>query len=339
MIRRTFTVKTLVILALLVAPVCLSQITPIPSPITLPSDGFSSSRASDTPSSIGGSDYRIGPNDLVDVTVFEIPELTTSTRVTASGLISLQYIGVIEVMGKTTREVELLVEKALITKHVKAPHVNVFVREYASQPVSVLGAVKVPGIYQLKGQKYLMDMLASAQGLSETAGKTIQIIRRTTKPGLSQGESGVEVTSETIIINVEDLMQNGNAQLNIAIQANDVINVLNAGSIFVVGELLRPGEFPLRYGKDVTTTQAVALGGGTTKDAKKKAAIIFRPHADGTKEEIPIDLAKIFERSASDVKLMPNDVLFVPSNKIKSGLTRALDSVVAIAIGRAIYSR
>src|SRR5262249_29553731 len=146
------------------------------------------------------------------------------------------------------------------------PHVTVFIREYASQPVSIIGAVKVPGIYQIKGQKYLLDMLAMAQGLDQTAaGKLIQVIRRVAS------DSG---GPQTITLSTEDLFENGKAELNIPIQAGDVINVLQAGSIFVVGEVTKPGEFVLRQGKDVTASQAVALGGGFSRDAKKQQCLI-----------------------------------------------------------------
>src|SRR5262249_33920639 len=161
---------------------------------------------------------------------------------------------------------------------INEPHVTVFVREYASQPVSVIGAVKLPGIYQIKGQKFLLDMLAMAQGLDQNAGKTIQVIRK-------QADS--TDVSETITVSSEDLFQNGKTELNIAIKAGDVINVLQAGSIFVVGEVMRPGEFVLRQGKDISASQAVALGGGFAKEAKKQECLIVRLHRDGSKEEIP----------------------------------------------------
>lgn len=124
-----------------------------------------------------------------------------------------------------------------------------------------------------------------------------------------------------------------------AIHAGDVTNVLQAGSIFVVGEVTKPGEFVLRQGKNVTVTQAIALGGGFNREAKKKDCVIIRYHRDGTKEEIPVNVQKIFDGSLNDVSMMANDILFVPANRVKTGLIRALDSVLAVAIGRAIYVR
>jgi protein involved in polysaccharide export with SLBB domain len=173
-------------------------------------------------------------------------------------------------------------------------------------------------------------MLATAQGLDQaTAGKTIQIIRR-------QAESP-DAAATTITVSAEDLFQNGKAELNIPIQPGDVINVLQAGSIFVVGEVMQPGEFPLRQGKNVTAGQAVALGRGFTHDAKKNDCKIIRVHTDGTKEEIPVNVAKVLDGSQNDVTLMPNDILFVPSSKVKTGFERALGSTLAIVTGRLVY--
>jgi polysaccharide export outer membrane protein len=299
---------------------------------------FSAYRPTDMPTSLEGGDYIIGRDDLLEVAVFEIPELSGSARVTASGTLALNYIGVVNAAGKTQQELARLIESTLKGKQINDPHVTVFVREYASQPVSVLGAVRVPGIYQIKGQKTLLDILAMAQGLNESAGDTIQIVRRKAEaPNQTDGKVASTAEPRTITINVVDLVQKGNAALNIPILAGDVVNVLNTGSIFAVGEFTRPGEYPLRYGRAVTVTQAVALGGGATREGLKKKCLIIRPHADGSKEQIPINLEKILEGANDDVPLLANDVLFIPANKTKTGITRALDSALAIAVGRAIY--
>jgi polysaccharide biosynthesis/export protein len=298
-------------------------------PIPVPQDDFTANKPSNTPTSLAGEEYLIGKDDLIEVSVFEVPELSTTSRVAASGMMSLPLVGSIEVVGHTARELERMIEGALREKYINDPHVTVFIREYASQPVSVIGAVKVPGIYQIKGQKYLLDMLAMAQGLDHNAaGKLIQVIRRV-------GDNTEE--AQTTTIKTEDLFENGKTELNIPIKAGDVINVLQAGSVFVVGEVVKPGEFVLRQGKDITATQAVALGGGFSKDAKKHECLVIRLHRDGTKEEIPVNLTKVFEGTANDVSMLPNDILFVPANKVKAGLMRALDTTVATISGRLVY--
>jgi polysaccharide export outer membrane protein len=306
-------------------------------PIPLPQDDFNSNRPSNTPTSGSGREYHIGPDDLIEVSVFEDPALSGTSRVSASGIISLPLIGPIEVAEHTPQEVERLIEEALRKKYIKDPHVTASVREYASQPVSVMGAVKMPSIYQIKGQKTLLEMIAMAQGIdSTTAGKTIQVLRK--KPASADGTAQISQPAETITIDTEDLFDNGKTELNIPVQAGDVINVVRAGSIFVVGEVFRPNEFVLRNGKNVTVTQAIGLANGTTRDAKKSACVIYRYHRDGTKEEIHVDYGKILSAGANDVTMLPNDILFVPANKVKSGLTRALESTISVAMGRVIYT-
>jgi polysaccharide export outer membrane protein len=304
-------------------------------PFPLFQDEFNSNRPSNTPTSGPGKEYRIGPDDLIEVSVFEDPTLNGISRVSASGFISLPLIGPVNVAGQTPQEVEGLIEEALRTKYINDPHVTASVREYASQPVSVMGAVKFPSIYQIKGQKTLLEMIAMAQGIdSTTAGKTIQVLRK--KAATDDTEDSQP--AQTITIDTEDLFENGKTELNIPIQAGDVINVVRAGSIFVVGEVFHPNEFVLRNGKNVTVTQAIGLANGTTRDAKKSACVIYRYHRDGTKEEIHVDYGKILSAGANDVTMLPNDILFVPANKVKSGISRALESTITVAMGRVIYS-
>ena len=305
-----------------------SQVAP---PRLVPQE-LNSNGSSTTPTSLAGEEYRVGRDDLIEVNVFEVPELGSITRVGASGKISLPLLGSIEAANHTTLELERLIEEALKTNYINDPHVTVLVREYASQPVSVIGAVKSPGIYQIKGQKRLLDMLAMAQGLDQmSAGKTIQILRRQ-----SEGTDGAD-EPQKITITTEELFQSGKTELNIPIQAGDVINVLLAGSVFVIGEVTRPGEYVLRQGKDITAAQALALGGGFSKEAKKQQCLIIRIHHDGSKEEIPVNAAKILDGSLQDVPMMPNDILFVPANKVKSGLLRGLDATIAVMSARAAY--
>jgi len=296
---------------------------------------FSLNMPTNSPSS-GGEEYRIGRDDLIEVSVFEVPDLGTVARVSASGLISVPLMGSIHAAGKTPQEMERLIEEALKKNYVNDPHVTVFIREYASQPVSIVGAVKLPGIYQLKGEKSLLEMIALAQGLSTTAGRHIQIIRR--KGTVSGAERAANAETELIVIDYEEL-QKGNVDLNVLIRPNDIINVSEAGSIFVVGEVLKPGEYILRQGRDVTVTQALAYGGGFTREAKRSEGLIIRPHPDGTRDEFPIDMQKILSGKAIDISLTTNDILFVPASKTKAGLNRALDSAFAIVVGRAIYPR
>src|SRR5262249_35199860 len=162
------------------------------------------------------------------------------------------------------------IEDTLRERYIKDPHVTVSVKEYTTSSVSVMGAVKMPGVQAMKKTKPLMDVIAGAGGLLDAGGE-LQVIR---------GE-------KVITISIEDLFQNGKMELNIPIYGGDVVNVLPALSVFIVGEVVKPGEYPLKAGKGLTVRQAIAVGGGFTRTPKKKDSKIIRYHADGKKEEIP----------------------------------------------------
>lgn len=173
--------------------------------------------------------------------------------------------------------------------------------ESAPQPVSVVGAVGLPGIYQTRGPKNLLDMLSMAQGLTPTAGNTIQVVRA----------KGAGAGPETISISVQKLFEKGRTDLNIPIGGGDVINVLYANqSIFVVGEVIRPGEFQLR-GVGLSVLQAIALAGGFRPEAGNVIQVIRS--VGPTRETITIDKHQLLTGSTADIRVDSNDVVFVPN--------------------------
>ena len=281
-------------------------------------------------------EYRVGQDDVLEISVFEIPELGTVSRVTASGYVSLPLVGPVEVAGWTVTELAEQVAVSLRANYVKDPHVTVFVREYASQPVSMIGAVNSPGIYQIKGEKRLLEMLSMAGGLAGNPGSTIQIIRASS--ALSTG-SDVPTQFEAVDVDIEALLEKGKTELNIPVYAGDVINVQQAGSIFVIGETIDSGEKVLRNGRNVTVTQAVALAGGFTPDARRDESMIIRVHSNGTREEIPVgDPNRMLSGEVLDVALLPNDILWIPPNKAKPILRRVLDTTIGVVTSIVIFS-
>jgi polysaccharide export outer membrane protein len=139
------------------------------------------------------------------------------------------------------------------------------------------------------------------------------------------------------MIQIEDLLEKKMAPSNVSIVPGDIINVSLAGSVFVIGEVARPGEFVLRNGRNVSSTQALALGGGFSRDANKKKCLVIRVHNDGIKEEIPINLQGVLDGSVADVAMQANDILFVPATKLKRGVNRTLEAAIGIVSGRLIY--
>jgi len=311
-------------IVLLTSVICVGQNLRTP---VLPVDQVAFNKPSNSPTSTTNADYRIGSDDQLAIEVFEVMELTASPRVTGSGMISLMF-GSVQAGGLTPQELERAIEKVLKEKElVNEPRVTVTVREYGSQPVSVMGAVRKPGIHQIKGEKTLSAMITLAEGLDPNAGSTIQVIRA---PKVTGGERQV------LNIEVADFLR-GNVDLDVPIYANDRINVQTAESVYVMGEVRQPGELVLKNGLNLTVLKAIAKAGDLTKEAKIKDSMIIRIHSDGSQEEIKVAVDKMVKFKADDVPLMPNDILVIPPNKFKATLNRTLESTIGVVSNRIIY--
>lgn len=251
-------------------------------------------------------EYKIGPRDLLEIKVFESPDLSQSVRVSQDGTITLPLIGRIEVGGLTSDEVERKLASLLEKEYVRNPQVSVFIREYQSQRVAVIGAVEKPGTYELVGRQTLLHMISLAGGLKENAANPIYVIRNGTNGhGLS------------ISIDLDELLLNGNQELNIPIQADDVINVpvdqmLN---VFVFGEVQNPGAIPFKASKGVSLVQAIAQAGGQTENASLGRVVVKRKDPKTGKEvKWTINVKDIINNKRPDMKLREGDIVFVPES-------------------------
>jgi len=294
-------------------------------------------------------DYRIGPEDLVEISVFEVPELSRTVRVSASGDISLPLLGTMKVDGFTPLQLEQAVMASLRQSYVKDPQVSVFLREYRSDPVSVVGAVKAPGLYQIQTQKTLIELLAMAQGLSESPrmlpGRTIMITHKS-RPEAAAADSSAAPTNGTALpaqwkeieeIPLKDLLESGDSRWNVPIYPGDVIKVVPAGTFYVAGDVNQPGGFPLTDFDYVSAIQALAMAGGTKRTAKLTEAVIIRRDPEGNRAEEQVNLKQIYEGKGEDVKLGSNDILFVPGSVSKAAGLRAIEAAIQIGTGVLIW--
>jgi len=185
------------------------------------------------------SDYRIGPEDLLEISVFEVEKLNKTVRVSSQGNISVPLLGVLRAKGLTANELERELRDLLGEKYLQDPQVSVFIKEYRSQRISVMGAVEKPGVYEVGGRRTILDMLAMAGGLKEDSGHLLFLIR----PPAAEGEASKEEkdfegeTPRTFVINLEELLVKGNLTLNLPLKHGDVINIPVAGKVFVGGEV------------------------------------------------------------------------------------------------------
>jgi polysaccharide export outer membrane protein len=264
---------------------------------------------------------RIYSGDLLDVGVFDTPELSAKLRVDESGQITIPVAGPMQVTGMTAEEAGTAIEAKLRGADLmKDPHVAVFIIEFATQGVTVTGEVKSPGIYPLLGSHGLVDLLTAAGGVTAGAGRVVSIthnsdpehpemIRLASKPG-------------EIIANVD-------------IRPGDTIVVARAGVCYVVGDVPKAGGFLIESNDRLTVLQIMALAGGTTRTSAKDKARLIRKTANG-REEMPIPLAAMMKGKVRDMPVEDGDILFVPSSVGKNVLYRGTDSAVGIATGFAM---
>jgi len=308
----------------------------------------------------GPQDYRIGFDDVLDINVFEAQELNREVRVSSAGEISLPLLETVHAAGLTPRELELVLEELLRRKYMKDPHVSVFVREMQSHPVSVLGAVRKPGVFQVRGSKTLLEILSLAEGLADDAGETVIIMRGAGLQNnagrdaemapFAKDNAGEENTagpdpskngfpSENIVqVNLKDLLDSSDVHQNPVVNPGDIVKVLRAGIVYVVGEVQRPGGFVMKSNEKISVLQVIALGGGLTRIASKAGArIIHTDEQSGKREQTPIDLAKILAGKAPDPMLEARDIVFVPNSAAKTTFSRGVEAAAQTLTGLLIF--
>ena len=265
----------------------------------------------------------IGAGDLLQVSVYGMPDFNEQVRVSDTGDISLPMLGMVHVEGLSSTGAEGLIEKRMVDGgFFKNPHVSLFVKEYATQGVSVMGEVQKPGIYPLLGSHKLFDLISAAGGTTPKAGKSVLISHRNGPP-LQVNLSDSEDPSKWASSNVEVL-------------PGDTLMVSKAGIVYVVGDVRLPGGFVMERGTELTVLEALALAQGANSTASLDRAKLIRKTAQGSVEQ-PIPLKKILASKASDLKLQAEDILFVPNSAAKSATRRGLEAALQAATGAAIY--
>lgn len=248
---------------------------------------------------------RVGPNDLLAISVYDAPEFTRTVRVSSEGHIRLPLLQQrIDASGKLPSELEDLIAAHLEKEGILVkPVVMVTVAEYASRPVSVAGAVKRPLTFQAVGRITLLDALARAEGLSDLAGPELLL----TLPAAPDG--GQPITRRILLRN---LMDESDPALNIHLHGGEEIRVPEARRIFVAGNVKKPGAFPVREGNELTVMKALALSEGLAPFPQKYAYIYRKDEQAGGVREIQVPLRDIVNRKAVDFPLDPEDTLYVP---------------------------
>ncbi len=269
----------------------------------------------------GQSRLRIGPGDLLNVTVFDVPEMAQTLRVSDIGDATFSLIGSLHMSGLTTDEARMFIARKLKDgNYILGPQVSVLISEYSTQGVSVLGEVNKPGVYPVLGNRTLVDILSEAGGTTAVAGPdaTVKHLDGTTV--------SVKLTK--------------NAQATFATDVEllpgDKVIIPREGLVYVLGEVGRPGGFLMENDGKISLLQAVAMAGGTNRTASMNRSRLIRKTGNGY-TEVSVPLKKLLQGGGGDMQMQAEDILYVPTNVTKAAIYRTGPSLVSAASSAAIY--
>jgi polysaccharide export outer membrane protein len=272
---------------------------------------------------IPNSSAKLGIGDLIEVVVFGVPDLSTKTRISGSGDVYLPLIDYVHIADMTTDEAQGLIQKRLEAGgFVRGPHVSIFVDESASQSVTVIGEVNRPGPYPATGDRRLFDLISTAGGLTDKAGRNVTVEHR--------GTPGERVQLQLSSNLAED------SKNNVDVFPGDTIIVSRAGIVYVVGDVNRPSGFMIED-TNLSVLKALALAGGSTRTSALNKTKILRQTPNGI-QEIPINLKKVLYNKAPDVAMVKGDVLFVPGSAAKAAAYRTGEAAMSMSTALAVVA-
>ncbi len=321
-------------------------------------------------------DYVIGNGDVIDIDVFDVKELSREVRVSQTGSIGIPLVPVrLHVGGLTEVQTEQKIAEVLEANGlVSHPQVSVSVKERKSKPITVVGAVQHAMVYQADRPVTILEVLAEAGGIANDAGDTVIVTRPSEEPSVDSSdppsigpedsaavttpkestESGAAAPAEipsnppvlneppplsnTITVNLNELVESGSATNNIILKAGDIVTVPHAGIAYILGAVSKPGGYVMANDRSqMSALKLLALSGGLSRTAKKDRAVIIRKDSQGQQHEVAVDLKKVLERTAEDVSLQASDILYVPDSASKQAMYRALEFGLALGAGVALY--
>jgi len=259
--------------------------------------------------------------DVLEIRVFDTPELSGKFRVDSHGNITLPVGGAVGVKGLSPEQVQTAIEERFRQKEIlRSPHVEVFVVEYATQRVTVMGEVKMPGVYPMGGKRGVLDYVSAAGGPTPAASKTALLTHKNSpEQAIPVDLSGAGQTSQP------------------RVEPGDRIAVTRSGIVYVVGDVGRPGGYLIENKNTLTVLRAVALAQGLNKTAKLEAKLIRNTATGRTETDVP--LKKILANQAADPALQDEDILYVPVSGAKQWTDKGLTSALQMAVGVVIYGR
>jgi polysaccharide export outer membrane protein len=281
---------------------------------------------SSSPSVGVASPIRIAAGDLIELSMFENPDLSGRFRVDEKGDVTIPLIGTVHVEGTTAEEAAAIIEKRFVEEQILQPaesHATVYISEYATQGITVNGEVKLPGVYPALGVRMLNDVISAAGGVSLTAASKVIITHK--------GDPGNPITVDFNPSALKPVIP------NIQIFPGDTVLVPRAGIVYAVGNVARSGVFVLDGRQTLTVEELMGLAGGSGRAAAMKRVQLVRTLDDGRKEAITIPVNLIYQGKAPDVALKDGDILYVPTSTGKLVAEQAITSAITIGGSLAVY--
>ena len=294
----------------------------MPADVTASPTGSEPAQQFNTVDAASGGVLALDVGDVLEIRVFDTPELSGKFRVDSHGNITLPVGGSVAVKGLSPEQVQTAIEQRFRKQEIlRDPHVEVFVLEYATQRVTVMGEVKMPGVYPIGGKRGVLDFISLAGGPTPTASKTALLMRKRS-------------TGQAITVDLNSASESG-AQPQV--EPGDRIVVTRAGIVYVVGDVGRPGGYLIENKNTITVLRALALAQGLNKTAKLDAKLIRNTPTGRTETELP--LKKILANQEADPKLQDDDILYIPVSAAKQWTDKGLTSALQMAVGVVIYGR
>jgi len=285
-----------------------------------------------TPFTTSGDDrYRIGPGDVLDIRILNRPNLSRdAVRVEGNGTIRMPLIeGEIAAACMTESELAKAISERYL-KYYRNPQVDVFIKEYRSTQVAIIGVVNEQGRFLLQRRVRLLELLSYAKGPAEKAGQTINVVHSSTAFQCAQDEPAHE-DSGIASFRLSDTLR-GDEKANPYLENGDIVTLPEADQVYVVGNVMQQRTILLK--DPITVSRAIAMAGGLNKDTNtEKIRVIRQQPGSTTKKEIYVDLSAIEKKRAEDIALVPNDIVDVPVSGTKS-LLRSLVGGIAPAVSQ-----
>jgi polysaccharide export outer membrane protein len=299
----------------------------------------STSANSASASVVNTANYILGPEDQITVRVFAADDIPDRpAQIANDGTVTLPMVGQVQAAGLTVEQLQA----ALVTaykKYFKDPQVTIQINDFRSQPVSVAGNVNTPGVVQLRGNRNLMEVIGQAGGLRADAGDSVLITRNLSEGAIPVAGAFTDPTGNYSVahVDIRSIMSGKDPEGNIMIKPHDVITVPRARMVYVLGDVNRPGGYVMTENETVSLTQAIALAGGWSQNAKLSGTRILRASGGAEREQIRADIKKIMANKSPDLQMRADDILYVPNSFGRELGTRGLEAAIGTGAALAVW--